>query len=24
VTVRYKVENAWRTYRLVTFVSSYS
>ena len=24
VTVRYKVENAWRTYRLVTYVSSYS
>jgi prepilin-type N-terminal cleavage/methylation domain-containing protein len=24
VTVRYKVENAWRNYRLVTFISSYS
>ena len=24
VTVRYKVDNAWRTYRLVTFISSYS
>jgi hypothetical protein len=24
VTVRYKVDNAWRTYTLTTFVSSYS
>jgi prepilin-type N-terminal cleavage/methylation domain-containing protein len=24
VTVRFKVDNAWRTYRLVTFISSYS
>jgi len=24
VTVRYKVDNGWRTYRLVTYVSSYS
>ena len=24
VTVRYQVDNAWRNYRLVTFISSYS
>jgi prepilin-type N-terminal cleavage/methylation domain-containing protein len=24
VTVRYKVDNAWRTYRLVSYISSYS
>jgi prepilin-type N-terminal cleavage/methylation domain-containing protein len=24
VTIRYKVENSWRNYRLVTFISSYS